>query len=205
MIHMACDRELPGQDHRSRLQRRKSEGLSDRSGQGGAPEIALPQCRGRSRRLEVASRQPSRGVGGRSQGATLDQDQRPIPGVLCLDGGRPGGGRDPRLPLEEDATMAKKLKPMHPGEVLREEFLVPLKMSAGALAKACGLPRTRIERIASEQTGITADTALRLAKALGTTAQLWLNLQNDYDVQIAKRDLGKSLDRIETVNKPKAA
>jgi addiction module HigA family antidote len=85
--------------------------------------------------------------------------------------------------------MAKKLKPMHPGEVLREEFLVPLKMSAGALAKACGLPRTRVERIASEQTGITADTALRLAKALGTTAQLWLNLQNDYDVQIAKRDL----------------
>jgi antitoxin HigA-1 len=100
--------------------------------------------------------------------------------------------------------MAKKLKPMHPGEVLREEFLVPLKMSAGALAKTCGLPRTRIERIASELTGITADTALRLAKALGTTAQLWLNLQNDY-IQIAKRDLGKILDRIETVNKPKAA
>src|SRR5262245_44008639 len=80
---------------------------------------------------------------------------------------------------KEDATMAKKLKPMHPGEVLREEFLVPLGMSAGALAKTCGLPRTRIERIASEQTGITADTALRLAKALGTTAQLWLNLQTD--------------------------
>lgn len=64
--------------------------------------------------------------------------------------------------------MTKKLKPMHPGEVLREEFLIPLKMSAGALAKVCGLPRTRIERIASEQTGITADTALRLAKALDT-------------------------------------
>ena len=72
--------------------------------------------------------------------------------------------------------MAKKLKPMHPGEVLREEFLLPLKMSAGALAKA-----------------------------LGTTAQLWLNLQNDYDIQIAKRELGKVLERIETVNKPKAA
>ena len=85
-----------------------------------------------------------------------------------------------------------------------EEFLVPLKMSAGVLAKAC-VPRTRIERIACEQTGMTADTALRLAKTLGTTAQLWLNLQNDYDVQIAKRDLGKILDRIETVNKPKAA
>src|ERR1700674_4730378 len=205
MIRIACDQELPGQDHRSRLRRRKSEGLSGRSGQGGAPEIALPQRRGRSRRLEVASRQPSRGVGGRSQRATLDQDQRPIPRVLCLDGGRPGGGRDRGLPLEEDATMTKKLKPMHPGEVLREEFLVPLKMSAGALAKACGFPPPPGGRIASEQTGITADTALRLAKALGTTAQLWLNLQNDYDIQIAKRDLGKVLDRIETVKQPKAA
>jgi addiction module HigA family antidote len=101
--------------------------------------------------------------------------------------------------------LAKKLKPMHPGEVLREEFLVPLKMSAGALAKICGLPRTRIERIASERTGISADTALRLAKALRTTPQLWLNLQIDYDVQVAKRDLGKTLDRIETVIKPAAA
>ena len=101
--------------------------------------------------------------------------------------------------------MARKLKAMHPGEVLREEFLIPLQMSAGALAKACSLPRTRIERIAGEQTGITADTALRLGKALGTTAQLWLNLQNDYDIQVAKRDLGKVLERIQTVNKPKAA
>jgi addiction module HigA family antidote len=101
--------------------------------------------------------------------------------------------------------MAKKLKPMHPGEVLREEFLVPLKMSAGALAKVCGLPRTRIERIANEQTGISADTALRLAKALGTTELLWLNLQSDYDVQVARRDLGKTLDRIASVNNPKAA
>src|SRR4029078_11359409 len=76
----------------------------------------------------------------------------------------------------KNATMAEKLKPMHPGEVLREEFLVPLKMSAGGLAKKCGLPRTHIASAASEQTGITADTALLLAKALGTTARLWLNL-----------------------------
>ena len=99
----------------------------------------------------------------------------------------------------------KKLPPMHPGEVLREEFLVPLKMSAGALARACGLPRTRIERIAGEQTGISADAALRLAKVLDTSVALWLNLQNDYDVQIAKRDIGEVLDRIEVVNKPEAA
>jgi antitoxin HigA-1 len=96
-------------------------------------------------------------------------------------------------------------KPMHPGEVLREEFLIPLNMSAGALAKVCGPPRTRIERIVSEQTGITADTALRLGRALDTTAQLWLNLQTDYDVQVAKRELGSILDRIESVNKTKAA
>jgi addiction module HigA family antidote len=95
--------------------------------------------------------------------------------------------------------MAKKLAPMHPGEVLREEFLLPLNLSAGALAKACGLPRTRIERIAAETTGITADTALRLGKALGTSAQLWMNLQNRYDVEVAMREIGKKLDKIEPI------
>jgi addiction module HigA family antidote len=95
--------------------------------------------------------------------------------------------------------MAKKLAPMHPGEVLREEFLIPLNLSAGALAKICGLPRTRIERIAAETTGITADTALRLSKAFGTSAQLWMNLQNRYDVETAKRQIGKKLDKIEPV------
>ncbi|WP_424630286.1 HigA family addiction module antitoxin [Bradyrhizobium sp. SYSU BS000235] len=95
--------------------------------------------------------------------------------------------------------MAKKLLPMHPGEVLREEFLKPLNMAPGRLAKVCGLPRTRIERIASEGTGITADTALRLGKAFDTSAQLWLNLQNRYDVQVAERKIGKTLDKIENV------
>jgi addiction module HigA family antidote len=89
---------------------------------------------------------------------------------------------------------------MHPGEVLREEFLLPLGLSAGALAKACGLPRTRIERIAAETTGISADTALRLGKALGTTPNLWVNLQADYDMEIARNALGKALDRIVPVN-----
>jgi addiction module HigA family antidote len=96
--------------------------------------------------------------------------------------------------------VAKKLAPLHPGEVLREEFLVPLNLSAGALAKACGLPRTRIERIVAEDVGITADTALRLAKALGTSAQLWLNLQTDFELEIAKRSIGKDLDKIEVLN-----
>ena len=95
--------------------------------------------------------------------------------------------------------MSKRLPPMHPGEVLREEFLLPLKLSAGELARKMDVPRTRIERIAEEKTGITADTALRLSKALGTTPQLWLNLQTDYDLQMALRALGKKLAKIEPV------
>ena len=96
--------------------------------------------------------------------------------------------------------MARKLAPMHPGEVLREEFLLPLGLSSGALAKACGVPRTRIERLSNEETGITADTALRLSKAFGTSPELWLNLQTDYDIQIAKRQIGKALAKIEPVS-----
>jgi addiction module HigA family antidote len=99
----------------------------------------------------------------------------------------------------EVKTMAKKLPPLHPGEILREEFLIPLELSAGALAKVCGVPRTRMERLANEETGVTADTALRLSKAFGTTAALWLNLQNDYDIRMAQRDIGKELDKIEPV------
>jgi addiction module HigA family antidote len=95
--------------------------------------------------------------------------------------------------------MPKKLPPLHPGEVLREEFLVPLGLSAGALAKAMCVPRTRVERIAAESIGITADTALRLGKALGTSAQLWLNLQNRFDVATAERAMGKQLARISRV------
>ena len=95
--------------------------------------------------------------------------------------------------------MPKKLPQLHPGEILREEFLVPLGVSAGALAKAMGVPRTRVERIASESIGITADTALRLGKALGTSAQLWLNLQNRFDVETAERAIGKQLARIPRV------
>jgi addiction module HigA family antidote len=101
--------------------------------------------------------------------------------------------------------MAKKLAPMHPGEVLREDFLVPLGLSPGALAKICGVPRTRIERLANEETGITADTALRLSKALNTSVQVWLNLQNSYDVRTAELKIGKDLERISPVVPASAA
>jgi addiction module HigA family antidote len=94
---------------------------------------------------------------------------------------------------------------MHPGEVLREEFLVPLALSAGKLARICGVPRTRMERIANDETGITADTALRLSKAFGTTAQMWLNLQNSYDMRVAQQEIGKELAGIERIESNKAA
>ena len=92
------------------------------------------------------------------------------------------------------------LPPMHPGEMLREEFLVPLGLSAGKLAKACDVPRTRIERIVSENIGVSADTAVRLGKVLGTSAEFWLNLQARYDLRIAKQELGPRIDALHVLN-----
>ncbi|WP_337269994.1 HigA family addiction module antitoxin [Oryzifoliimicrobium ureilyticus] len=80
--------------------------------------------------------------------------------------------------------MFKILTPVHPGEILREEYLKPLKMSAGALAKMLNVPRTRIERLASEQTPVTTDTALRLARYFRTTPDFWLNLQASYNLSV---------------------
>ena len=93
----------------------------------------------------------------------------------------------------------KKLAPLHPGEMLREEFMLPYKLTPYALAKACGVPRTRIERIVREEMGISADTALRLAKFFGNSVDFWLNLQTQYDVETAMRKIGKGLEKIEPV------
>lgn len=89
-----------------------------------------------------------------------------------------------------------KLKPLHPGEVLREEFMEPYQLTPYALAKLCHLPRTRIERIAREETGITADTALRLAKVFGTTPDFWLTLQSKYEVEITQAEIASELKSI---------
>lgn len=89
-----------------------------------------------------------------------------------------------------------KLPPMHPGEILREEFLVPMRLTPYKVAKACGVPRTRIERIAREELGITADTALRLAKFFGMSVGFWMNLQARYDVQMAERAIASDLKSI---------
>jgi len=93
--------------------------------------------------------------------------------------------------------MGKRLPPVHPGEVLRQDFLIPMKLSAYAVAKAVGVPRTRIERLLREETPVTADTALRLARYFGTSASFWMGMQAQYDLERAADELGKKLDRIE--------
>lgn len=95
-----------------------------------------------------------------------------------------------------DLEQAEAAHPIHPGEILREEFLIPLNVSAGAVARACGVPRTRIERIATEATGISTDTALRLGRYFGTTPTFWLNLQRAFELQILEREIGTEIAQI---------
>jgi addiction module HigA family antidote len=90
----------------------------------------------------------------------------------------------------------KALPNIHPGEVLLEEFLNPLGISQNALARAAGVPPRRINEIVLGKRGITADTAVRLAAALGTSERFWLGLQADYDLEEAHRVLGKDIKRI---------
>ena len=78
-------------------------------------------------------------------------------------------------------------RPVHPGEFLREEYLVPLDMSAGALARELRVPRTRVERIVKEEIGVTPDTALRLAKFFDTTPEFWMNFQTAWELAAEAR------------------
>ncbi|TPM32931.1 HigA family addiction module antitoxin [Mesorhizobium sp. B2-3-4] len=89
--------------------------------------------------------------------------------------------------------------PIHPGEILREEYLVPLGLKPYTLAKNLHVPRTRIERLAGETTAVTPDTALRLAKFFGTTPQFWMNMQASYDLAIEGEAKKADLDKIESL------
>jgi addiction module HigA family antidote len=101
--------------------------------------------------------------------------------------------------------MANKLDPVHPGEILREEFLRPLQLSAYAVSRAIGVPRTRIERLANEQTAITADTALRLARYLGTSPEFWMGIQAQFDLERTADELGPLLQFIFPATERKTA
>jgi len=93
--------------------------------------------------------------------------------------------------------MSKKLAPMHPGEVLREEFLEPMKLTPYSVAAKLGVPRTRIERLAREETPVTADTALRLGKFFGTTPAFWMNIQAQFDLEMAEDNIASQIKKIE--------
>jgi len=84
-------------------------------------------------------------------------------------------------------TMPKLLPPIHPGETIKEDILVPLNMSVNQLAKALAVDAARLNEIVHGRRGITADTALRLARYLGTTAEFWTGLQADYELRVARR------------------
>lgn len=89
------------------------------------------------------------------------------------------------------------LAPIHPGEVLMEEFLEPLEVTQHRLAVSIGVPPRRINEIVHGKRRITADTALRLARFFGTTDRFWLNLQTRFDLEVEKDNLGSALDAIE--------
>ena len=90
-----------------------------------------------------------------------------------------------------------RIDPIHPGEVLSEEFLLPLEISQNRLAVAIGVPPRRINEIVHGKRRITADTALRLARYFGTTDRFWLNLQVRYDLELEKDHLGATLEKIQ--------
>ena len=101
----------------------------------------------------------------------------------------------------ERSPMAKLLPPIHPGETIREDVLEPLGMSVNQLAKALNVDAARLNEIVRGRRGISADTALRLARYLGTSAEFWIGLQADYDLRVARQ---LKLKKIEREVKPKS-
>jgi len=87
------------------------------------------------------------------------------------------------------------MRPVHPGEILREDFLIPLGMSANALSKALNVPAPRINDIVRERRGVTADTAMRLARYFGGDARSWMNLQAAYDLRLAEIENAKRIEK----------
>jgi len=101
--------------------------------------------------------------------------------------------------MTDTLEIVETLPPMHPGELLLEEFMNPLGLSAGKVAKAIGVPRTRVERIVAGEVGISADTALRLSRLFGMTPQFWTNAQSHYDLEMAALKLGPGIEQIRPI------
>lgn len=137
---------------------------------------------------------------GRDNGAS----ESTIVGGSASDGKirMPGMSRSWIITRKGIVMVRNKMRPIHPGEILREEYLVPLGMSVNSLAKALNVTPARINDIVRERRGITADTALRLARYFGTDARSWMNLQAAYDLRVAELAQSK---RITSTIQPRAA
>ncbi len=103
-----------------------------------------------------------------------------------------------RMKLKSQTIMSK-LKNIHPGEILEEEFLKPMGITAYRLSKSIGIPRTRTSQILKGNRRVTADTALRLSKYFGTSAKFWMGLQNDYDIEEELININEELKEIPSV------
>lgn len=98
------------------------------------------------------------------------------------------------------AAKRKRLTPVHPGEILQEEFLRPLSLTPYALAKAADVPRTRIERLVRGETPVTADTAMRLGRVLGVDPEFWMNLQAAFDLRAAAASAGGDYQKLKRIS-----
>ena len=99
--------------------------------------------------------------------------------------------------MSDTIEIVETFGPVHPGAILREEFIEPLGLTAGRVAKACGLARTRIERIVAEEIGISGDTAIRLGRFFRTSPQFWMNLQQHYELEKAAMAIGEGASAIQ--------
>lgn len=149
----------------------------------GDSKADLSRRRKRAARFEGAPGKPAGKTQGRTGRPVQHPCQRSAARVLRMDEQGLGRSGNCRLSLERYAMTkpVNRMRPVHPGEVLREEFLRPLGLSVNPLAGELRVPATRIHEIVNERRGITADTAVRLARYFDTSAEVWLNLQTAYD------------------------
>jgi addiction module HigA family antidote len=97
--------------------------------------------------------------------------------------------------------MEERIKPIHPGEILREDFLIPMNISAYKLAKETFMDQTRVSEIINGKRAVTIDTALRLSKFFGNSPEFWINIQTQYDMETKEAEISEELDKIHTITK----